>query len=283
MLIVGAACAPLIPEATDNTVAKYFVVMGALWAPWTIALLFLTRRPRGMASNMTMVSGGFVIVFAYQVMVPQMSAGAFCGAFLLVAIVSYLWRLWVSLGAAVIVIGLLALLAIELSPSRYQVNAFTFMFFSGLLLSLAVLLDWASKEQSRAIVELRRLDAERGEFISNAAHELRTPLTTIAGYAVLLAESRRDLRAEDVDEGLDAMRRQGERARVLIDNLLDLSRIEQGNIALRPMEVQLVAEAHRALETAPPTTGVQVDVSIPDQLTARVDPLASVRSSAMPL
>lgn len=85
--------------------------------------------------------------------------------------------------------------------------------------------------------ELRRLEGVRRDFVANASHELKTPLTAICGYSETL-----------LDEGLpDELRRQftgtlranATRLRDILDDLLDLSRIESGGWSPSPVEVAI--------------------------------------------
>jgi two-component system phosphate regulon sensor histidine kinase PhoR len=77
----------------------------------------------------------------------------------------------------------------------------------------------------RDVTELRRLEAVRRDFVANVSHELKTPLTSIIGYAETLTTE---------DAGKDAERfahtilNNARRMQELVDDLLDLSRIESG-------------------------------------------------------
>ena len=77
----------------------------------------------------------------------------------------------------------------------------------------------------RDVTELRRLEAVRRDFVANVSHELKTPLTSIIGYAETLTTE---------DAGKDAERfahtilNNARRMHELVDDLLDLSRIESG-------------------------------------------------------
>ena len=74
--------------------------------------------------------------------------------------------------------------------------------------------------------ELRRLETVRRDFVANASHELKTPLTSIAGYAeTLLAD---DLPAELRRKFLDTILSNTRRMQALVDDQLDLARIEAG-------------------------------------------------------
>ena len=76
----------------------------------------------------------------------------------------------------------------------------------------------------RDITKEMRIEAMRKDFVANASHELRSPLTVISGYLDALAD---DAALESVWQGpVREMRRQSERMRTLIEELLQLSRLE---------------------------------------------------------
>ncbi|MCR9097263.1 MAG: ATP-binding protein [bacterium] len=80
------------------------------------------------------------------------------------------------------------------------------------------------------VTEVRRVDKVRRDFIANASHELRTPLTSIQGFAETLASG--GLGPEDADRCLETILRNVGRMRDLIDDLMELSRIEnQASVA----------------------------------------------------
>ncbi len=94
----------------------------------------------------------------------------------------------------------------------------------------------------RDITEMKQLDQMKDEFISIAAHELRTPLTAIKGYAELLD---RRLSAQGGREGdrksLGVIRKQTERLSGLVNEMLDVSRIEAGRLQLNSEPFDLSA------------------------------------------
>ncbi|HSE28300.1 MAG TPA: ATP-binding protein, partial [Gemmatimonadales bacterium] len=94
------------------------------------------------------------------------------------------------------------------------------------------------------LTELRRLEAVRRDFVANVSHELKTPLTSISGYAETLL-------AETPDEPtrarfLETIASNARRMQRLVDDLLDLSRIESGRWQPRPAEVGVRAAAEEA-------------------------------------
>jgi signal transduction histidine kinase len=78
----------------------------------------------------------------------------------------------------------------------------------------------------RDVTELRRLEAVRRDFVANVSHELKTPLTSIAGYAETLAGEERE--TTQAREFADTILSNARRMQRLVDDLLDLSRIESG-------------------------------------------------------
>ncbi|MDQ4143661.1 MAG: PAS domain-containing sensor histidine kinase [Actinomycetota bacterium] len=126
---------------------------------------------------------------------------------------------------------------------------------------------------ARDISLRKQVEEMKDRFIANAAHELRTPLSTLSALASALA-----LRWDQTSEGkrqelLDAMVRQGERAKVLINNLLELSQLESGTFSLdnEPVEVgQLVAAA---ADGAPAPDGKSLVLDLEDDLVAQADPV----------
>ncbi len=76
------------------------------------------------------------------------------------------------------------------------------------------------------LTDLRRLEEVRRDFVANASHELKTPLTSIRGYAETLLHG--DLPPADAREFLGIVSRNAERLQHIVDDLLDLSRLESG-------------------------------------------------------
>jgi len=100
------------------------------------------------------------------------------------------------------------------------------------------------------VSEIRRLEQVRRDFIANASHELRTPLTSIQGFADTLLEG--EFSAEDAAGPLGAIARNAQRLGVLIEDLLELSRIESRRAPLRPGEVDASRVCSILIEDAEP-------------------------------
>ncbi len=93
------------------------------------------------------------------------------------------------------------------------------------------------------VTDLRRLELIRRDFVANVSHELKTPLTAIAGYAETLAaeapESQAAGFAETIVDNAHRMQR-------LVDDLLDLSRIESGGWQPEPSSLSVETAAREA-------------------------------------
>ena len=88
------------------------------------------------------------------------------------------------------------------------------------------------------VTELTQLETMRREFVANASHELRTPLAAIRGFAETLLGSR-DLSESDRRSYLEVIDRHSRRLSVLVDDLLELSKVESGKaqLSLDPVDV----------------------------------------------
>ena len=96
----------------------------------------------------------------------------------------------------------------------------------------------------RMRVQLSRLDSARRAFVATASHELRTPLFALGGFIELLEDE--DLDDETRREFLATMREQVDRLTKLATDLLDLSRVDAGGLAVERVAVDL-GELARAL------------------------------------
>jgi PAS domain S-box-containing protein len=83
------------------------------------------------------------------------------------------------------------------------------------------------------------LDRAKGEFVSAVSHELRTPLTSIVGYTELLGDDMSENLTEEQQQLVERIDRNGERLLTLVEDLLTLARVEDGNLALDRVEVDL--------------------------------------------
>ena len=96
------------------------------------------------------------------------------------------------------------------------------------------------------VTDLRRLEAMRRDFVANVSHELRTPVAAVRGAA----ETMRDAAARDpeaVPIFMDIIERNAERMHRLVEDLLDLSRIDAREYRLNPQRIALAEAGEQAL------------------------------------
>ncbi|HEU4579464.1 MAG TPA: ATP-binding protein [Polyangiaceae bacterium] len=128
----------------------------------------------------------------------------------------------------------------------------------------------ARLEDERQAEELRhaRAQAEAGsaaksEFLSSMSHELRTPLNAILGFAQLLWRDRREPLSDRHKQRVEHILKGGEHLLRLINDILDLSRIEAGQVSIstEPVSVRdVLEEVERTLQ--PLATRQQIDLRI---------------------
>ena len=131
-------------------------------------------------------------------------------------------------------------------------------------------------ERARLHEETVQLDQFKLNFVAIASHELRTPATSVYGVLKTLAERgpelSEDLRQELLQVGVE----QGERLRRLLEELLDLSRLDAKAIDVDPRPIVLLAALREIVAGAlPDAEGVELDV--PHDLAGIVDPLVLER------
>src|SRR5262245_11537689 len=99
---------------------------------------------------------------------------------------------------------------------------------------------------------LKELDQLKSDFVSNVSHELRTPLTAIKGAVDLLLREVPGPLNENQTHYLSRVRSNTQHLAGLINDLLDLSQIEEGRIELDAGRVSLGDLLHEVMETAKP-------------------------------
>jgi two-component system, OmpR family, phosphate regulon sensor histidine kinase PhoR len=95
------------------------------------------------------------------------------------------------------------------------------------------------------LTRTRRLEATRRDFVANVSHELRTPLTVIGGFAETLGEPT--VNEDDRIRFASLIQSNTARMQRIVDELLDLSRIESGGWVPRPVNVDVAEVAAEAI------------------------------------
>src|SRR5256712_4716057 len=141
--------------------------------------------------------------------------------------------------------------------------------------------DYAEKDRearalTQANAELRRLDELKSEFLAMVSHELRTPLTAIVGYSRLLLRQAHGTLTPKQLEHQEAIFRGAQRLTDLINDLLDVSRLEAGRVELapRPLDLgQIVEQAGTVVAVAAQARRIHIrSVLAPDLPSVQADP-----------
>jgi signal transduction histidine kinase len=103
-------------------------------------------------------------------------------------------------------------------------------------------------DRALAYEQVLRLTELQRDFVALAAHELRTPATTVYGLAATLAE--RDLPPEQAAHLQKTLHEQAERMSLLVEQLLDMSRLDAASIRVRPEPLRLKAELERIVQAS---------------------------------
>lgn len=124
-----------------------------------------------------------------------------------------------------------------------------------------------TEDLKKANEELKRADRVKTNFFSVINHEMRSPLTAIIGYTeLLLADTLMPLRQESM---LRNVKESGQRLLDLVNNLLDISRIEDGKLNIVPQAIRVVEAVKRALSVVNPLAEqkvISIDVDVPETI-----------------
>ena len=125
------------------------------------------------------------------------------------------------------------------------------------------------REEEGEIRHLRQASESKTEFVSMVSHELRSPLTAILGFAKLLLRDQAGALSPVQREFLETIDRNANRLLHLVNDLLDISRIEAGRLQLRiqPFDLATVVESVvQALNTAAETRRITLRTEVPQGL-----------------
>lgn len=139
----------------------------------------------------------------------------------------------------------------------------------------------AEVERERLLADLRRAVQARDEFLSIASHELKTPITSLelqveSALRLMRLRGEEEIPRRKFESKLEGASRQIERLTMLINNLLDVTRIAGGQLAVSRAEVDLKALAQGVLARLHEViqrSGSQVTLSAPAAVVGSWDPL----------
>jgi signal transduction histidine kinase len=142
------------------------------------------------------------------------------------------------------------------------------------LLQLAAERAGLAIERARVYDEIVRLDQLKVDFVAIASHELRTPAASVYGIAATLLQRDDELSTEQRKEFVQILWEQSERLRLLIEQLLDMSRLDSHAIALDPRQLRVRDVVDEVVAAVAANRADDVLVAVADDLDAIVDPVA---------
>jgi PAS domain S-box-containing protein len=137
---------------------------------------------------------------------------------------------------------------------------------------------------ARDITERRALERQKDAFIGIAAHELRTPVTSIKGYAQLLARRLRGTGDESTTAMLEKLDTQIDKLTGLIEDLLDVTRIESGKLLFRPASFEintLIAEIAEEIQRTAARHTIVRELGAPVTIVADRDRIGQVLTNLL--
>ncbi len=114
----------------------------------------------------------------------------------------------------------------------------------------------------------------KSEFLANMSHEIRTPLTAILGYTEILRDELPAGSGETrTAAAIETIRRAGEHLLIVINDVLDLSKIEAGRLVIEQIETglpQLLTDVHRMMESRTSAKGVAFETTLGSPIPDRI-------------
>lgn len=105
-----------------------------------------------------------------------------------------------------------------------------------------------TQELKTVLEEVRVISKRKSDFISAVSHELRTPLTSIKGYASIILAGKLGQLPEEARLRLEKVNRHSDELTNLVNDLLDISRIESGKVVMKLQDLDLGAVAAEILD-----------------------------------
>lgn len=133
------------------------------------------------------------------------------------------------------------------------------------------------EQEREARLALERADEVKTNFIALAAHELRTPITTIYGFVRTLVSREDELTSDQRTLLKQALDQQTTRMSLLVEQLLDLSRLDAEAVEIRPVPVAVRARVEQLGDAVLSDPEATLEIDVPEDLEIEADPAALER------
>ncbi len=131
-------------------------------------------------------------------------------------------------------------------------------------------LDRKNKELEKAFQDLKQLDNMKDDFLSLVGHELRAPLANILGYTEFLKEW--DISVKERKEFVEIIYQESQHLRRLVDDILDLSRMEAGRVVYNFIRTPINRVIQTAIDTLKPMAD-RKEIKIVTRLDEQLEPV----------
>jgi signal transduction histidine kinase len=131
-----------------------------------------------------------------------------------------------------------------------------------------------TQELTEVVEELKELSKRKSNFVSAVSHELRTPLTSIKGYASILLSKKMGAISDPIQERLEKINRHSDELVHMVNDLLDISRIESGRVVMKKQLYNLKELAEEVLDLLSvqiKNKSLSLSVDVPSDINVFVD------------
>lgn len=121
-------------------------------------------------------------------------------------------------------------------------------------------------ELTLALEEVKKISRRKTDFVSSVSHELRTPLTSVKGYASILLTEKLGALPEEVKLRVEKINRHSDELAALVNDLLDISRIESGKVIMHINKQdlkKLAEETAELLSVQLKERGIELLINLP--------------------